>query len=229
MIQLDNIHKHFGRTKAVNGITLEIPRGRIVGLLGENGSGKSTLLKLLAGVQFPTRGRALIENTAVGPPTKAWTSYAPETNAFPKWMTAKEVLQKQALFFRDVSQERCDELVRFMEIPTDVKVGTLSKGMQARLRLAAALSREAKVQLLDEPLAGIDPLSRQKILQALLEQFRFGDQTMIISTHEVAETERLFDEILFMHQGLILLQGSADELRAEHGCSIVELFGKVGH
>ncbi len=229
MIKLENLHKNFGRTKAVDGVTLDIAKGNIVGLLGENGSGKSTLLKLMAGLQFPTRGHASIAGTPVGRQTKAWTSYAPESNAFYKWMSVRDILQYQRLFFADFAQDRCDELVSFMQLPMEARVGTLSKGMQARLRLTAALSREAKVQLLDEPFSGIDPLSRKKILDALIDQFRFQEQTMIISTHEVAAAERLFDEILFMAGGRVLLQGSADQLRAEHNCSIEDLFGKVGY
>lgn len=227
MIKFDHLKKKFGTKVALDDISGAIPSGVIVGLLGVNGSGKSTLLKILAGVQVPTAGSVSINGFPVGKTTKAMVSYSSEGNYFYNYMTIRQVLEFQETFFTDFQMDKAKQLLSFMELDEKASVKALSKGMKARLKLVAALAREAKLQLLDEPFSGIDPLSRKKILLALLDEFRLPDQTIVLSTHEVLEAESLFDSVIFLDQGKILLTGSADELRSQHNCSIQDLFGKV--
>ncbi len=227
MIETEQLCKHFGRVQAVQDVSLTVEQGTVTGLLGENGSGKSTLLKLLAGVQFPTRGKAAIDGQPVGPETKAFVSYAPETNPFYGWMRVIDVMRFQATFFDDFSWEQNRKLLESMALAPHQRVGHLSKGMQARLKLAAVLSREAKLYFLDEPISGIDPLSKRKILETMLERFRHLSATVIVSTHDVTQAEPLFDHVVFLREGSVALQGSAEGLRERYQCSLEDLFGRV--
>lgn len=222
-----NLTKKYGSTLALANLNLQIPKGKIVALLGPNGSGKSTLLKLFAGLIHPTEGAAMILGQHAGVATKAKVSYVPEFNHLYRWQKVEEAIRFSMKFFPDLDYELAQKLMAEMQLEPDRKISSLSKGMHARLKLALALARSAPVLLLDEPLSGIDPQSRRKILTALVDTYRPGEQTIIISTHQVLESEATFDQVLFLQEGELVLWGEADELRREHNCSIEDLFAKI--
>lgn len=154
-------------------------------------------------------------------------AFMPEVDGLYRWMTVQGTLDFTASFYQDWQQERARELLDFMRLDPAKKVGTLSKGMRARLKLVLALARRAPLILLDEPFSGIDPSSRERIVEGIVRQFKSEEQTMIISTHAVGETEQLFDSVIFLEEGRVKLRGSAEDLRNRHGKSINELFKEV--
>ncbi len=227
LVQTRDVVKRFGRTQAISGLSVEIPRGIVVGLVGPNGSGKSTLLKLLAGVLRPDTGTVRINGHQVGLKTKAWVSYQPEIDFLYDWMTVQQVLDFTASLVPDWRPERANELVGFLNLERGAKVRHLSKGMRARLKLAVTLSRDADLFLLDEPLSGIDPPSRLRIIKSLIGGYEAGRHTIILSTHEVAETEGIFERVIFLDKGQIKVDANAEELRSQYGRSIQGLFEEV--
>jgi len=226
-VAFEHVSKRFGSRIAIADLSATIPEGVFLGLLGPNGSGKSTLLKLIAGLYRPDSGKVMIDGVAPSYKTKAKVAYLPEIDHLYGWMTVKETLRYLAAFYRDWDHAREEELVRFMGLDPDAKVGRLSKGMRARLKIVAAMARNAEVVLLDEPLSGIDPPSRTKVLEAILSEYRLRSQTIVMSTHDVVETEALFEEVLFLKDGRVALSGDAEALREERGKSIRELFEEV--
>lgn len=227
IIRIENVSKSFPGADALRGLSVDIPQGKFVGLLGPNGSGKSTLLKLIAGLHYPDEGRVLIEGKSPGRATKARIAYLPEVDHLYPTMTVRQTLDFMGAFFADWSQERAERLVDFMDLPRTAKVGQMSKGMRCRLRLVVTLARSAPVVLLDEPLSGIDPPSRNRIVKAILSEYISGEQTMILSTHEIHESEPLFEQLLFLDHGKLILQGDAEALRQEYGKSIRDLLEEV--
>jgi len=223
-IVIENLGKRFGTLWAVRDLTFCIDEGKILGICGPNGSGKSTLLKILAGLLRPTRGMVKIYGENPGKHTKRVVSYMSEIDYLYPWMKAGEILDFAASFYEDWDEQRRKDLVNFLKIEEDKKIRELSRGMRGRLKIALALSRRAKIYLLDEPLSGIDPSSRAKILDALVREYRGQEESMIISTHLVREAEPLFEEVIFLKEGEIILRGDADELRETHGKSITEIF-----
>lgn len=227
IVEIDNLHKTYFRTRALNGINLKLERGLIFGLLGPNGSGKSTLLKTIAGLVRPTSGRVLVDGQTPSAATKALVSYLPEADHFYSWMTVRETLDFVSAFYADWEEQRATELLAFMELDAARRVGDLSKGQRARFKLVLALSRRAPLVLLDEPLSGIDPPSRARIIRAIVGEYRLGEQTIILSTHQVKEAEGVFDRVIFLRDGRMALCEAAENLRAKHGCSVQELWERV--
>lgn len=227
LVKIEDLTKSYGRQRAVDGITLTIPRGVIVGLLGPNGSGKSTLLKLITGLVRPSSGRIWINQSLPSPRTKAQIAYLPEVDYLYGWMTVGQTLDFVSRFYQDWNHGKARNLLTFMELQEEVTVKSLSKGMRARLKIVLALARDAELVLLDEPLSGIDPPSRTRIVEAIIFQYRVGAQTLVLSTHEILETEGIFDEVVFLHQGKVALQGNADSLRSQRGKSLRALFEEV--
>lgn len=221
--------KRFGRVDAVNGITVEIPRGQIVGLVGPNGSGKSTFLKLITGLLRPDQGEILVSGLRPGLATKRVVAYEPEGDCLYDWMTVQEVMQFVVVQVPDWDDGKARSLLTFLNLRDQLatRIRNLSKGMRARVKLLVTLSRNAPLTLLDEPLSGIDPTSRLRIIQSLVSEFRLGEQTIILSTHEVAETEGIFDRVIFLEKGQIKIDDDAQELRARYGCSIQHIFEQV--
>lgn len=226
-VVLENVSKRFGRKQAIADFTYTIREGTILALLGPNGSGKSTLLKLIAGLYHPDSGHVLIDGERPSPKTKARLAYLPEIDYLYSWMSVQQILDYVGGFYRDWDRERASELVQFMGLDPAAKVGKLSKGMRARLKITVAMSRSAELVLLDEPLSGIDPPSRSKVLRAIVSEYRAGSQTIVMSTHDVAESESLFEEVLFIREGRVALAGEAERLREERGKSVRELFEEV--
>lgn len=226
IVKTSNLEKGYFNKKALSGMDLEVKKGRIVGLLGPNGSGKTTFLKIAAGILKQTSGEILIDGQRPGVYTKALVSYLPDKDYLFKWMRIKDAIDFFKDFYIDFDENKAKELLVFMNLDINSKVTTLSKGMAEKLYLTLTLSRKAKLYILDEPLGGVDPTTREKILDAILKSYS-EDSSMIITTHLVNDIERLFDDIAFISEGKIVLSGNAEDLRNERGMSIDELYREV--
>ncbi|HWQ21600.1 MAG TPA: ABC transporter ATP-binding protein, partial [Clostridia bacterium] len=214
---------------ALSDVTLEVPEGHIMGLLGPNGSGKTTLMKILAGLVSPTSGTVLIDGIAPGVRTKAIVSFLPDVNHLDRWMSVGEAGDFYADFYADFERERFEELLGIMHITSGQKIGSLSKGMVEKVRLSLVFSRRARLYVLDEPFGGLDPLARSQVLDALVANFR-DDCSMVLSTQMVADVERFFDDVVFLDQGRVVLAGEAEDLRTRRGGSIEDIYREVyGH
>ena len=226
IFKVSNLTKTYFKKSALSGVELEVNKGKIVGLLGPNGSGKTTLLKIAAGILKESSGEILIDGKAPGVYTKSIVSYLPDTNYLNKWMKIDDALGYFKDFYSDFDIEKAKELLIFMGLERNLKVTSLSKGMLEKLNLTLVLSRKAKLYILDEPLGGVDPTSREKIIDAILKNYS-EDSSMIVTTHLVNDIERLFDEVAFISEGKIILNGNAEDLRREKGMSIDELYREV--
>lgn len=229
LVQAVNVCKVYPGQQALRNVSFSIPRGVIVGLLGPNGSGKSTLLRILAGLARPSSGHVRVLGQEPGFATKAHVAYLSELDYLYAHMTAAQAIRFHWAGFPDFSPEAAYDLLAQMGLNADQRIGTLSKGQRARLKLVLALARRADLILLDEPLSGIDPTSRERIMQAIAGQYRVGESSIILSTHQVEESEPLFDQVLFLNDGELILQGEAEALRSQHGKSIDQLFREVYH
>jgi ABC-2 type transport system ATP-binding protein len=220
------LEKGYFNKKALDGLDLEVKKGKIVGLLGPNGSGKTTFLKIAAGLLRSTGGEILIDDHKPGVYTKSMVSYLPDKDYLFKWMKIKDAIQFFKDFYEDFDEKKAKELLEFMNLDINSKIPTLSKGMSEKLYLTLVLSRKAKLYILDEPLGGVDPTTREKILDAILDNYS-EDSSIIITTHLVNDIERLFDDVAFISEGKIVLSGNAEELRNEKGMSIDQLYREV--
>ena len=228
MIEVENLWKTYpGGVTALRDVSLRVDQGRVLGVLGENGSGKSTLFKILAGVARPTRGTARIQGEDIDVRTRRIVSYLPEVSPFYDWMKVDEQLEFVSRFYPDWEHDKCRDLLALMRLNGDKKVGAMSDGQRARLKVAAAFSRPSTVILMDEPLGRIDPPSRKRIMEALLREYRVGEQAILISTHLVDEVEELIEDVIFLRDGEIALQGNADEMRSARSKSLCDIFEEV--
>jgi len=223
LARLVNVTKRYRTTEGVRDLSLDFPAGQIVGVLGLNGSGKSTLLKLVAGLLFPTAGEISVFG---GTPraNRARTVFLGETDTLWPWMTPTDAGRFMDGLYSDFDPVRFEELLGVLEVPRR-KTKAMSKGERGRLRLAMALARNAKLYLLDEPLAGIDLISREKIMMSLVREWH-TDETILLSTHEVAEAEGLFERAIYLRDGRMVLDARTEDLR-EQGKSVVQTFKEV--
>jgi len=222
----ENLCKSYLNKKALNGVTLDIMPGKILGLLGPNGSGKTTFLKIAAGILHESGGEILIDGQKPGVYTKSIVSYLPDNEYLLKWMKVKDAVRYFKDFYADFDEKKAKELLLFMNLDENSPVKNLSKGMKEKLKLTLVLSRKAKLYILDEPLGGVDPTAREKILNAIINNFS-DNSSMIITTHLVNDIERIFDDVAFISDGEIVLRGNAEELRMEKKKSIDELYREV--
>jgi len=220
---LDRVTKRYVRSEGVQELTLSFPAGEVVGVLGLNGGGKSTLLKLLAGLLFPTAGRVRVFDGAPRA-NRAQIVYLGESDALWPWMRPTDAARFMRGLHKDFDSARFAELAGALQVPNR-KTRAMSKGERGRLRLAMALARSARLYLLDEPLAGIDLISREKILGSIVHEWH-TDETILLSTHEVAEAEGLFDRVIYLREGRLALDARAEALR-EAGKSVVDVFREV--
>lgn len=227
MIELKGVTKLFGSTAALNNVSTTIPKGKIVGVLGPNGSGKSTLLKMLVGLNKPNHGTILINGNKPGIESKNFISYLPEIDYLYPWMTIGQAADFVKSFYSDWDEAKYEELLRFLELQPSMVIKKVSKGMRAKAKLLLSFSRNAQLILLDEPLSGIDILTRDKIIETIIRDYRAGDQSILITTHEVREVEGILDEVIFIRHGEIALQGDVEELRCERQASLVEIMKEV--
>jgi ABC-2 type transport system ATP-binding protein len=226
VLEAENLCKSYLNKRALQGANLTIQQGKILGLLGPNGSGKTTFLKIAAGILHPSSGKLLIDGQEPGVYTKSIVSYLPDTEYLFKWMKIKDAVQYFKDFYSDFDEKKAFALLEFMKLDANSSVKSLSKGMKEKLKLTLVLSRKAKLYILDEPLGGVDPTAREKILDAIINNFS-ENSSMIITTHLVNDIERIFDEVAFISDGEIVLQGNAEELRLNKNKSIDELYREV--
>ncbi len=211
----------------LDNLNLSIPSGRIVGLLGPNGCGKSTLIKIIAGVLQSDSGQVLVDGKPVGEESKALVSYLPERTYFNAWMRVEELVSYFEEFYSDFDREKAYRLLADLNIDPKAKLKTLSKGTKEKVQLILVMSRRAKIYLLDEPIAGVDPAAREYILSTIVGNYE-SDSTIIITTHLITDVEQILDDFIFVsYRGQILKSGSAEEARTENGCSLDELFREV--
>ena len=215
--------KRYGRTTALDALDLELGGGRIVGLLGENGCGKTTLLKILAGVVSDYEGEARIAGHAPGPASKARVSFLPDTSFLPDGARARYCVDLYADFFADFEAAKAHELLRFFGLDEAMRLKEMSKGMREKVQIALAMSRRAEVFLLDEPISGVDPAARQIILDGILDTLE-DDALLLVSTHLIHDLEPILDAVVMMRHGRVVLTGDADDLRAQHGASLDQIF-----
>jgi ABC-2 type transport system ATP-binding protein len=218
--------KRYSHALAVDSATVALRPGKIYGLLGPNGSGKSTLMKMAAGLVRPTSGELRVLEHPVSAQTRAQVAYMPTEPYFYGFMTVKQIGKFFADFFEDFSAETYQALVKKMGLETDMKVSQLSTGMEAKLKVAAAAARDARLIMLDEPLNGIDLIARDAIMAAIIERANESN-TILLSSHLIDVMESILDEVIFIKQGRIVLQGETEAVREQHGKSIVDLYREV--
>ena len=226
ILRADGLTKRYGAIAALDNLSLELPSGKIIGLLGPNGSGKTTFLKLCAGVLTPTRGTVEICGKPVGQQTKALVSYLPDRTYLSGGQRVGEQLDFFQDFYTDFDRQRAETMLADLGISTGVRFQTLSKGTREKVQLVLVMSRRAKLYLLDEPIGGVDPAARDYILSTIISNYDPG-ATVLISTHLISDVERVLDEFVFLYQGKVIRQGNADETREETGKSLDELFREV--
>lgn len=225
LVACKKVYKSFGDQEVLRNINLKIPTGKIVGLLGKNGQGKTTLIKLITGLLTPTRGEVKIDRRSIGVETKARISYLPERTYLDRNMTVREVLKYFSEFYQNFNQPRAEKLLKELDLDINSKIVHMSKGMQEKLQLILVMSRDAELYILDEPLGGVDPATREYIIKTILANFCEG-ASVLISTHLIADVEQILDEVIFINEGKIVLTAPADKLRADKNASIDEIFRK---
>ncbi len=227
IIECSNLTKKYDDIVALRNLHFSVPdKGGIIGLLGPNGSGKTTLIKLLTGLLTPTDGRAYIAGYPIGVESKAIVSYLSDAHALNNAYTVTQELDYFADFFQDFDREKALKMVRELGIDEKRKVKALSKGTKEKLALILTLSRSARLYILDEPIAGVDPAARDYILQTILSH-KNENSTILMSTHLISEIEQYFDHVLFLKDGEVVLHGNAQEIREREGKSIDALFREV--
>ena len=211
---------------ALDGVDLHVNLGRIVGLLGPNGSGKTTLIKLANGLLTPTGGEILIDGKTPGRDTHALVSYLPERTAIPTWMSAGQLMDFYEDFYRDFRRQAAEEMLRHLDIRPQQRIRQMSKGTREKVQLIMVMSRSAKLYLLDEPIGGVDPATRDYILSTIISNYN-PDASVVISTHLISDVEKVLDDVVFIDKGHLVLQSSVDQIREEKGMSVDALFREV--
>lgn len=223
LIKCTNLTKKFDNKTILNNINLTITENKIIGLLGKNGTGKTTLIKLINDLLTPTSGEILIEGKKPSPETKEIISYLPERTYLDKTMTIKETLIFFSEFYTNFNIKKAKKLLKDLNLEEDQKLSKMSKGMLEKLTLILVMSRKAKIYILDEPLGGVDPATRDYILDTILTNFD-ENASIIISTHLIEDIEKILDEVIFIDKGEIILNSPTDKLREKENKSINEIF-----
>lgn len=223
LLAYHDVCKTYGNKTVLDHVNLELPRGKIIGLLGPNGAGKTTLIKLANGLLTPTSGEVTFEDKPIGVTSKHDISYLPERTYLDRGMRVHEAVDYFAEFYDNFDRAKAITLLKDLNLTLDEKILRMSKGMQEKLQLILVMSRQAKLYLLDEPLGGIDPAARDYMLDTILNNFNEG-ASVVISTHLIADIERVLDEVIFLKAGQIVLQSDADHLRTKKHQSIDEIF-----
>ena len=226
LLRCENLTKTYSNLTALNSINLSIESGKIVGLLGPNGSGKTTLIKLINGLLTPTEGKVLINGKAPGVETKVEVAYLPDNSYLNTWMTVKQIVDYFVDFYADFREDLAYTMLERLGISPTTKLKTLSKGNKEKVCLILVMSRNAKLYVLDEPIAGVDPAARDYVISTIINNYN-KDATVLISTHLISDIEQILDEAIFIQNGDILLHKSIDDIREEHNKSVDELFREV--
>ncbi len=226
VMECKGLTKRYSHVTALEDVSFSIAPGRIVGLLGPNGSGKTTLIKLANGLLTPTSGEMLVCGTAPGKASHAQVSYLPERTSIPLWMTAAQLLDFYQDFYRDFRREAAEEMLTHLNIPLRQHIKQMSKGTREKVQLIMVMSRAAGLYLLDEPIGGVDPATRDYILSTIIGNYN-PEAAVVISTHLISDVEKVLDEVLFINQGHLVLQSTVDEIREAKGMSVDALFREV--
>ena len=221
-----DLYKTYGNITALNNVNFTLESGKIVGLLGPNGSGKTTLIKLLNGLLTPTKGDIQVGGHNIGVETKKLVAYLPDNSYLNSWMTVKQIVEYFTDFYEDFRPEVAYEMLARLDIAPNRKLKTLSKGNKEKVCLILVMSRNAKLYVLDEPIAGVDPAARDYVISTIINNYN-PEATVIISTHLIADIEQILDEVIFLKNGNLVLQKTVDEIRTEHEKSVDELFREV--
>ena len=226
LVKCTNLCRSFGEIKALNDVNLSLQSGRIIGLLGPNGSGKTTLIKILNGLLQPTSGEARIAGNLPGVESKKLISYLPDRGYFPEWMNVGDRIDMFADFYADFDRTKADEMCRALGLERSMRIKTLSKGTRETMQLMLVMSRRARLYLLDEPIAGVDPAAREFIMRTILTNYS-EDGTVLISTHLILDVEQVLDEAVFLRQGSVVLHESVDSIRERTNGSVDQLFREM--
>ncbi|MDI3535959.1 MAG: type transport system ATP-binding protein [Eubacteriaceae bacterium] len=221
-----DLSKSFGKKEALKNISLEIPRGKIIGLLGPNGSGKTTFIKLVTGLLVPSAGEIKVNDLDPGVETKKIVSYLPERTYLNSWMKIDDILSFFEDFYPDFNRIKAQNMMQDLELNSNDRLKTLSKGNKEKVQLILVMSRDADLYLLDEPIGGVDPAARDYILNTIITNYQ-ENASVIISTHLIADIEQVLDEVVFISKGQVALTASVDEIREEHHQSVDGLFREV--
>ena len=226
LLECNGLTKKYGHIVALEDVTFRVEPGRIIGLLGPNGSGKTSLMKLANGLLTPTSGTLTICGAAPGKESHAMVSYLPERTSIPLWMTAEQLMDFYQDFYQDFRRAAAEEMLAHLKIQPKQRIKQMSKGTREKVQLIMVMSRAAKLYLLDEPIGGVDPATRDYILSTIIGNYE-PEATVVISTHLIADVEKILDEAIFVHQGRVVLQTSVDQIREEKGMSVDALFREV--
>ena len=218
--------KRYGNVQALDNVSFVVEPGRVVGLLGPNGSGKTTLIKLANGLLTPTGGELLINGQKPGKATRAQVSYLPDRPCLPEWMSAEKLLNMFSDFYADFQPDKAREMLEKLGIDPKQKIKQMSKGTREKVQLILVMSRKAELYLLDEPIGGVDPATRDYILETIIRNYN-PSASVVISTHLIADVEQVLDDVIFINHGQIVLRSSVDDIREQQGKSVDAYFREV--
>ncbi len=223
VVECRGLSKKYKGTLALKQVDLQLERGKIIGLVGPNGSGKTTLIKLINGLLVPTEGELLINGIAPGTETKARVSYLPDNNYLSNWMNVTQMIEFYGDFYSDFNKEKAYAMLDSLGLNPKQKFKTMSKGMKEKVQLVLVMSREADLYCLDEPIAGVDPAARDFILRTIIANYAEG-ATVLISTHLIADVEKVLDEVVFIRNGEVIRHAAVEEIREQYDRSVDALF-----
>ena len=226
LVSIRNLSKKYGKHTALKDVSLDIPRGRIIGLLGPNGSGKTTLIKLMNGLLTPGKGQILIDGNLPGVGTKACVSYLPERTYLPPAIRVKQLLSYFTDFYTDFDRQKALSMLTSLQISPDASLKTLSKGTKEKVQLIMVMSRKAQLYILDEPIAGVDPAARDYILKTIIQDYS-EEASILLSTHLISDIEPILDDVIFLKDGEITLTSSVEDIRNTYGKSVDAYFREV--
>ena len=226
ILEIKDLDKKYGKTHAIKGISFEVEKGKIVGLLGPNGSGKTTIIKTIMGLLSDYDGDVAIACTPPGVDANRNISYLPDVSHIPTWFKVDQAIAFFADFYEDFDTKRAENMLDAMKIPRNKRIKTLSRGMQEKVQLSLVMSRRAKLYILDEPIGAVDPASREFIIGTILKNFN-EDGAILLSTHIIADIEPILDVAIFLKEGEIVLNEEVDKIREENGNSLDQLFREV--
>lgn len=225
ILQVKDLRKSYGDHEVLKGLSYEIGKGKIIGLLGPNGCGKTSMIKSIVGLINDYKGEILIDGIKPGVETKEMIAYLPERNFLPNWATPKSAIKYMSDFYKNFNKERAYELLRAFGLPENQKIKTMSKGMKEKVHLLLVMSRDAKLYILDEPLGGVDPVARDFIMETILRN-RFAGSTILLSTHLIYDIERILDGVLMIKDGNLIVDTNVSEITAK-GMTVEDLFKDV--
>ena len=225
LLKVKDLKKSYGDHQVLNGISYEIPEGKIVGLLGPNGCGKTSMIKSIVGLINDYEGEILIDGKHPGVYTKEIVAYLPEKNYLPAWMTPKQAISYMADFYKNFNKDKAYQMLRTFNLPEKQKIKTMSKGMQEKMQLLLVMSREAKLYILDEPLGGVDPVARDFIMETIMKN-HLANSTILLSTHLIYDIEGILDRVLMVKGGSLAVNTDVKTI-SEHNMTVEDLFKEV--